>query len=47
MRGPPVLKIGLNPAPELTAEPSALFAMLVATPNVPVVILLPNGPKLG
>src|SRR5260221_14504528 len=47
LRGPPVLKIGLNPAPLLDWTPRLLFAMLVVVPNATLFRVPFCGPKLG
>src|SRR5262245_8258733 len=46
-RGPPVLKIGLKPAPLLLFTPRLLLAMTVVAPNAGALIVPPCGPKLG
>jgi hypothetical protein len=46
-RGPPVLKMGLNPAPLAELAPSPAFAMLVVAPNVVALTVPPIAPKLG
>lgn len=47
LRGPPVLKIGLKPAPLLSPGESAAFAILLVKPKLEFNMLKPSGPKLG